>query len=62
MSAHIQNDRDSQCTVEYDACNAIGIEKCLFCVMASQAVDDVQNHRHQNNSHAHGNRYDKHGI
>ena len=62
MTAHIQDNGHSQRTVKYDACNAVGIKKCFFRVMASQTVDDIEHHSHQNDSHAHGDRHDKYRI
>ena len=62
MTGHIKGHSSGQGPVKDDSGNAVGIKPGVFCVVAPETVNNIDDHGHQHNAHTHSYGNHKYSI
>ena len=62
MACHEQCNYNHCGSIEYKACNRVGIKPYFLCILCFQGIHNIKNHTQKNNSHTKADGNNKYGI
>ena len=62
MACHEQCNYNHCGSIEYKACNRVGIKPYFLCILCFQGIHNIKNHAQKNDSHTKANSDNKYGI